>query len=52
MLAAASVIAQQKWLRMKRKDRTLIETLWYDDATRGPQGSLYLLWTFHVEYVD
>ncbi|KAJ9607251.1 hypothetical protein H2200_008324 [Cladophialophora chaetospira] len=50
-LIAASVIAQQKWLRFHEKSRSLIEVVLYDDAARGPLGSLYLLITMHLGFV-
>ena len=43
MFVVASVIAQQKWLRFAQQSRALYEVLLYDDATRGPLGSLVLL---------
>lgn len=52
VLVAAAVIAQQKWLRYKKEAHSLIDVLTYDDATRGPLGSLYLLTTWRVRYVS
>lgn len=42
IFVAASIIAQQKWLKFVRSRDVLSAMLPYDDATRGPMGALSL----------
>ncbi len=51
IFVAASVVAQQKWLKFVRSRDPLSLMLPYDDATRGPLGAISLLLSGPKRYV-
>lgn len=44
LLAVSSCLGQWKYISFSQKKRKLIEFDTYDSASRGPKGSLQLLW--------
>ena len=44
MLSVASAISQAGWIWLVQRPRPLSNICWYDAASRGPLGSLLLLW--------
>lgn len=50
IFVAGSTIAQQNWLKFARSSHPLSSSPLYDDATRGPLGSLLLLFTLPRRY--
>ena len=44
LLAISSIISQIKWLHFQGSAKQLIDLRRYDEASRGPLGSAYLLW--------
>ncbi|KAJ8117992.1 hypothetical protein OPT61_g922 [Boeremia exigua] len=48
MVPVASCISQLKWLHLVGASRPLLEVQVFEDASRGPWGSLMLIWKLHV----
>jgi Protein of unknown function (DUF3176) len=44
MLSVASAISQAGWIWLVQQPRPLSNICWYDSASRGPLGSVLLLW--------
>jgi hypothetical protein len=51
LLAVSAAIGQGKWLWFQDRERNLIEFDTFDEASRGPLGSLKLLWRTRARYV-
>ena len=51
LLAVSAAIGQGKWLWFQTRQRPLIEFDTFDEASRGPLGSLKLLWRTRARYV-
>jgi Protein of unknown function (DUF3176) len=48
LVAIAACIGQAKWTHFHSKTRALADIVVYDSASRGPQGSMQLLWKFQA----
>jgi hypothetical protein len=48
IVPVASCLSQLKWIHLVRSPRPLWEMQTFDDASRGPWGSLELIWRLHV----
>lgn len=44
LLKAAECLGQWKWVRLTERDLPMSDIASFDNATRGPWGSLLLLW--------
>ena len=51
LLAVASAIGQLKWTYFQQRPQKLIDMHAFDEASRGPLGSLRLLWCINVKAV-
>lgn len=49
MIPVASGISQLKWIHLVGASRPLRDVQIFDDASRGPWGSLELIWRLHVK---
>lgn len=49
IIPVASCISQLKWIHLIHSPRPLRELQTFDDASRGPWGSLELIWRLHVK---
>ena len=49
MVPVASCISQLKWIHLVGASRPLREVQVFDDASRGPWGSLELIWRLHIK---
>lgn len=47
VLIATSCISQAKWIHYRRETRPLKDFVMFDEASRGPLGSLQALWSLH-----
>jgi hypothetical protein len=47
LVPVASCISQLKWIHLAHSPRTLRAVQIFDDASRGPWGSLQLIWKLH-----
>lgn len=48
LVAIAACIGQAKWTHFHSKTHALADIVVYDSASRGPQGSMQLLWKFRA----
>lgn len=49
LVPVASCLSQLKWIHIVTASRTLNEVQVFDDASRGPWGSLTLIWKIHIK---
>ena len=49
IVSVASCLSQLKWIHLVRSPRPLREMQIFDDASRGPWGSLELVWRLHLK---
>ncbi|KAF3053385.1 hypothetical protein E8E11_011807 [Didymella keratinophila] len=49
MVPVASCISQLKWIHLASTSRPLRDVQVFDDASRGPWGSLELIWRLHIK---
>ena len=49
IVPVASCLSQLKWIHLVRSPRPLREMQIFDDASRGPWGSLELVWRLHLK---
>lgn len=52
MFVVSAGISQWKYIAFSKGKRKLIEFERLDSASRGPEGSLTLLWTTRLRYID
>ncbi|KAL8828506.1 MAG: hypothetical protein Q9191_002545 [Dirinaria sp. TL-2023a] len=51
LVSVASCLSQANWIHFKTTPHAFKDFLVYDSASRGPKGSLQLLWGFRVRYI-
>jgi hypothetical protein len=49
LVPVASCLSQLKWIHIVTASRSLNEIQIFDDASRGPWGSLELIWRLHIK---
>lgn len=49
LVPVASCLSQLKWIHMVTASRALNDIQIFDDASRGPWGSLELIWRIHIK---
>jgi hypothetical protein len=51
MITIASALGQSRWLWFSNKRHVLLDFWTFDQASRGPRGSLLLLWRLRLRYI-
>jgi hypothetical protein len=49
LMPVASCISQLKWIHIIGASRRLYDIQMFDDASRGPWGSVVLIWNLHIK---
>ena len=50
MISVTSALSQSGWLWYAQRPKPLRDICWFDSASRGPLGSLQLLWSIKFSY--
>ncbi|KAG8532459.1 uncharacterized protein KY384_002336 [Bacidia gigantensis] len=51
LVPITACLSQASWIHFRSKSHALTDMVVYDAASRGPLGSLLLLWSFRAQYV-